>query len=171
MRYLFSLLLVIVLFSCKRDEITLNAPKVDIYLLKSFSFKVDQTTSPATISISDAVLSDTLLLRDQDILLYTQSSATFKSSKNIKTIIKDFGSNRGFAVTVNKDPIYFGLFHPSYLSSLVYGLSTIDPITYPLNNNLIIHYEFIAGNTYLQQFDKRNDARIIDALKQTGRVR
>lgn len=49
MRYLFSsLLLIILLFNCRRDEITSDALKVDIYILKSFSYKVDQTTSRAT---------------------------------------------------------------------------------------------------------------------------
>jgi hypothetical protein len=173
MKYLFCGLLFITLFAaCKKDN-TANksTSKVDIYMLKTFSINIDQTTNPATLSISNAVLADTPLVADKDIELYTQSSTSFKLTKNIKSIIQNYGPDKAFAVTVDNQPVYFGIFHPSYLSSIAFGLATIDPTIYTTDNEMSIRYATITGNTYLLQFDRRNDNRIINALETNGRLR
>lgn len=172
MRHIFYFLLIgAFLISCRSDQGLDTNPKVDIYKLKSFTIQPDQTTSPATLLLKDAVLSDTILVADKDIISYTQSSATFSLKNNIAPIIKDYTGNQGFAITVNKNPIYFGIFHPAYLSSMVIGIPTIDPIFYDIKKELTMNYILITGNTYLSQIDKRNDSQIIDALKQSGRLR
>lgn len=173
MRYLLYSLLTISLFAaCKKDKAANeNASKVDIYILKSFSLNVDQAANPSTLSISNAVLADTPLVADKDIKLYTQSSATFSLTKNVKTVIKDYGADKAFAITLNKQPIYFGIFHPSYLSSIAFGLATIDPTLYTTENEITIQYATITGNSYLFQLDKRNDDRLINSLRVTGKLR
>jgi hypothetical protein len=173
MNYLSYCLLFITLFAaCKKDSTAIkNASKVDIYLLKTFSINVDQTTTPSTLSLSNSILADTPLIADKDIELYTQLSTTFKFAKNIKSLIQNYGGDKAFAVTVDNQPVYFGIFHPAYLSSIAYGLATIDPIIYTTNNEISIQYATLTGNTYLLQFDRRNDDKIINALKTTGRVR
>lgn len=167
MRHIFSSLLLIILFSSCTKE---NTSKIDIYLLKSFSLTTDQTTNPFTQKISNAVLSETPFIVDQDIQFYTKSETTFQLSRDIKDIIKNYGPDKAFAVTVDNQPVYYGLFHPGYLSSMTIGVPTIDPIFY-FNNQIKIQFVLITGSSDLLTLDNRNDSRLINSLKTSGRLR
>ena len=90
--------------------------------------------------------------------------------KDIKSAIQNYGADKAFAVTVDGQTVYYGIFHPSYLSSIRFGVATIDP-TLSNANRLPIRYATIDGNDDLKKLDQRNDSRIIDALKATGRLR
>lgn len=167
-------LVAILLLSCnKKEDENNNGSKVDIYVLKSFSENVGMTGGVATISISNAVLADAPLVSDQDIESYTRSTTTFKLKKDIKSTIENYSKDKAFAVTVNNQPVYFGKFHPLYLSSITLGVATLDPILYSLHtsNELQIDFPTITGNASLQQLDKRNDSRVLDALRVSGRLR
>src|SRR6187401_2193770 len=87
MRYIFILCLTLILFvSCKKENTTPigNAPRMEIYLLESFTVNIDQATNPAALTIADAVLTETPLVADQDITYYSKSTTTFKLTKDIK---------------------------------------------------------------------------------------
>jgi hypothetical protein len=154
------------LVSCKKDF----GPSVDIYLLKSFTTTINTSTVPATVVISDAVLENSPLVADKDIVLYKEATKTFVILNDIYPIIKDFGQTNGFAVTVDKKPIYYGRFHPAYLSSITFGIATLDPWL-SRDNELSINFQHIDGNTMLPQLDKRNDKRILNTLEKTKRLR
>lgn len=159
--------LTLVLFvGCKKEE----GGRVDIYLLKSFTSRIDTTTTPATLSIEGAVLEAEPLVADSDIRYYKKSTTTFKLKKDIRPLVKDYGPDKGFAVMVDGQVVYYGRFHPAYMSSIVYGLATIDPVLLT-DNELPIQYVQWDNNSTLQQLDRRNDARIIQAFKASGRVR
>lgn len=167
MRRLFLCCLPLLLFvSCKKEQ----GPKVDLYLLKSYTETINQTTTPATLSLSNAVLDDAPFVADEDIRYYKKSTTTFTLKKNIKPIIHDYGADKAFAITVDKQPVYFGKFHPAYLSSIQFGVATIDPVLFS-DNELTIQFAMITGSSDLQQLDKRNDSRIINALKASGRLK
>lgn len=149
---------------CKKE----HGSRIEIYLLKSFTSTVDQTRTPAVISITNAVLDDTALITDQDILFYTKATTTFTLRKDIKATIQDYGPDKAFAVTVDNQPVYYGKFHPIYLSSITFGMATIDPVF--SNNELKIYFATTEGN-FFEQLDKRNDSRIINTLIATNRLR
>jgi hypothetical protein len=159
-------LTIFLVVSCKKE----HGSKVDIYLLKSFTSGVDQSTTPATVSITNAVLDDTPLVTDQDIQFYTKATTTFTLRKDIQTTIQNYGPDKAFVVTVDNQPVYYGKFHPLYLSSMAFGVATIAPSFYN-NSELKIDFTIIEGNSLLQQLDKRNDSRIINTLKATNRLR
>lgn len=161
-----SCLVLLSFLSCNKD----HGSRVDIYVLKSYTVNVNQSTNPFTLSISNAILQEIPLVADKDISFYHKASATFKLKKDIKSIIKNYGSDHAFAVTVDGEPIYYGKFHPAFLSSMVFGLPTIDPILFR-NNELEIKYVTIDGIPDLLQYDKRNDSRIIKTLEATNRLR
>ena len=167
MKQIFLYCLTLILFvSCKKE----HGSQVNIYLLKSFTSTVDQSTTPATNSITNAVLDDTPLVADHDIIFYTRAAATFTLGKDIQTVIQNYGSDKAFAVTVDNQPVYYGAFRPLYLSSITFGVATIYPLLYK-NNELKIDFPTIQDNNYMQQLDKRNDTRLINALKGTNRLR
>jgi len=170
MRHIFLYFLTVIMFiGCKKEKHDPGS-RIDIYLLKSFTTTVDQSTMPATISITNAVLDDTPLVSDRDIKVYVKATTTFVLREDIQTVIQNYGPDKAFAVTVDKQPVYYGRFHPFYLSSISFGLATISPL--PLNNDeLQIDFATIEGNSVLQQLDNRNDNRIINALKATNRLR
>jgi hypothetical protein len=152
--------------SCKKE----HASRIDIYILKSFTSAVDQSTVPATVSITNAVLENKPLVENRDILFYAKGTTTFVLKKDIQATIRDYGPDKAFAVTVDGQPIYYGSFHPMYLNSMTFGIATIAPFQFE-ENKLKIDFVIIEGNSLLQQLDKRNDRRIINALKATGRLR
>ena len=167
MRQIFIYCLTLILFvGCKKE----HSSRVDIYLLKSFTSTVDQSTTPATVSITNAVLEDTPLVGDEDIRFYTKATATITLRKDIQSTIQNYGPDKGFAVTVDNQPIYYGRFHPIYLSSMTFGVATIVPLFYN-NNELKIDFINLEGNSFLQQLDKRNDSRILNTMKATNRLR
>jgi len=167
MRYFISACFCLVLFiSCKKE----SDSRVDIYILKSFTANINQSVIPGTTIISNAVLEATPLVSDKDIAYYTRSTSTFKLKKDIKSAIEDYGADKAFAVTVNGEVVYYGLFHPAYLSSLVFGLATIDPFLYN-DKELAIQFVEITDNPDLKKLDKRNDESIINVFSGSGRLR
>lgn len=160
-----SCLVIMLLMGCSKEHST----KVDIYLLKSFTAGVDTTGTPGINVITNAVLDATPLVADKDIRFYTRESSTFTLRKDIQTTIKNYSRDKAFAVTVDGQVIYYGVFQPAYLSSVVIGLPTIRPMLYK-NNELRIDF-LNFGGTFINPLDKRNDARILDAFKASGRLR
>lgn len=161
----FSLLAVLLLAGCKKE----HGSRVDIYMLKSFTPGTDQSFTPRVNTITDAVLESTALIQDADILYYSKDSHTFTLRRDIKSIIQNYGPDKAFAVTVDNQVVYYGAFHPGYLSSLRFGIATIDPILIS-NNELRIDFINNTG-LYVHPLDKRNDDRIINTLRATGRLR
>jgi len=143
--------------------------KVEIYLLQSYTTHSDPS-NPGLVSINNAVLQDTPFVRDDEIRYYDQQARSFRIRTNIKQDIQTFGPDKAFAVTVNNEPVYYGRVHPAYLSSITLGIATIDPILTG-TNDLPMRYMMIDQMPILQQLDKRNDQRILNAFRATGRLR
>jgi hypothetical protein len=166
MKHIFFLWLgVLLLAGCKKE----HGSRVDIYMLKSFTAGIDRTVTPAVNTITNATLDNTPLVADEDIVLYDKETSTFTLKKDIKSIIQNYGPDKAFAVTVDNQVVYYGAFHPGYMSSMVFGLATIDPILYN-NRELRIQFINITG-LYVHPLDKRNDDQIIRSLRATARLR
>jgi hypothetical protein len=139
-------------------------------LITKKSFTIHTSTTPQTVVINNAILETNPFVADKDILVYTKVTSTFTILKDIYPIIKDFGMGMGFAITVDDNPIYYGRFHPAFLSSITFGVSTIDPAI-SLGSELPIHFALLNGNAMLQSLDQRNDERILYSLRETNRLR
>src|SRR5688572_21839900 len=128
------LILLVGIIGCNKDH-DQSKNKVEIYLLESFS-TVDNATTPEAIAITDAKLEKKPLVANNDIEYYEQAQYLFKLKKNTKPLIKDFSKDRGFAVTVNDETVYYGLFHPTFLSSITFGVATIDPFAFTTESSV-----------------------------------
>ena len=172
MHYLCILIVALAAAGCTGEAILplkgLNN-KIEIYQLKSYSQKIDTSFAIRTVVLSDLVLEDNPLVTDNEIRSYTQSAYTFELSKNLNPIIKDFGPDKAFVVTVDKEVIYFGMFRPAYLNSLLFSVPYIEPIL--TDNNLHINYATMGTTGTPQPIDKRNDLKLINALKATNRLK
>lgn len=167
MKLIIAFSLALILFAgCKKE----HHHSVDIYLLKSFNVSVGQS-STGEVSNTNAILDDAPLVANQDIRFYKRKTTTFILKKDIKTILQNYGADKAFAVTIDDQPVYYGKFHPGYLSSLAFGVATIDPLMIVDDKELKIDFISIEGNSFLQLLDKRNDERIINALRSSGRLR
>lgn len=165
MKSCFVSCLVLLFFAgCKKEQ----GPRIDIYVLKSFTSTVDLSTNPVTFLITNAVLENTAWVADRDILFYKRATTSFILRKKTQLNLQNYGPDKAFAVTVDDQPVYYGRFHPAYLSSISFGVATISSA---LNNELKIDFPSIEGNLFLQQLDKRNDSRLINSLKATNRLR
>jgi len=167
MKFLACFLLLVIGISCDKDH---SDNRVEIYLLKSFSI-VSNATIPETVTITDAKLEKNPLVADNDIEYYKQSEWLFKLKKNIRPLIQDFSSDKGFAVMVNNHVVYYGIFHPAFLSSITFGLATIDPFTFITESSVTMQYANFNNNPQLTQLDKRNDPRLLEAMSASGRLR
>ncbi|RYZ49356.1 MAG: hypothetical protein EOO14_20785 [Chitinophagaceae bacterium] len=166
MKRLFVLaLLAGLLVGCKKE----GEDKVEIYLLESFTRTVDASATPATIKITDARFSGSPLVADADIAGYSPAKHTFYLKKNVNPAIKNFGPDKAFAVTVNRQPVYYGEFRPLHLSSVVYGISFVEP--YMTTREMKIDYLWLDNVPRIQNLDKRNDSRLVKALLKSGRLR
>ena len=167
MKFLACFLLVLGGISCDKDH---SDDRVEIYLLKSFSI-VSIPTTPGTLTITDAKLEKNPLVANNDIEYYRQSEWLFKLKKNIRPLVQDFSSDKGFAVMVNNHVVYYGIFHPAFLSSIAFGIATIDPFMFTTDNSVSMQFANLDNNPQLSQLDKRNDPRLLAAMSASGRLR
>ena len=168
-RFICAILLLLFCSRCSKVG-AIDASRVDIYLLKSFSRNLDTSRQIGLTMINQPVLENEPIVRNSEILFYQQRDAIFKLSTDIKPIVEKLGPDRGFAVTIDGRPVYFGTFHPDYLSSILYGSATINPSEI-INNKLKIDFAYMDNFPFLQSYDKRNDPDILQAFKQSGRLR
>lgn len=150
---------------CKKE----GEEKVEIYLLESFTRTVNVSTTPATIKITDASFSGAPLVADADIGGYSPTKHTFYLKKDVNPVVKNFGPDKAFAVTVNRQPVYYGEFRPLYLSSIVFGIPFVEPLM--TKREIAIGYMWLDNVPQVPNLDKRNDSRLVSALLKSGRLR
>ena len=164
------LLLTLAAFSCCNKAASVSGKKVEIYVLSSFTRVLDTSRQMGIIRIEDPVLHAEPLVKNSDILFYERSTSSLKLLRNIQPVLDTLDAFHAFAVTVDREPIYYGSFRPMYLSSILYGTATINP-NYLENNKLKIDFAYLDTYPFLETLDKRNDPRIIDAFRSSGRLR
>ena len=168
MKQLLSICLLLgLLAGCKKEGD--NTEKVEIYLLQSFSRSVDASAGLAITRYNNTTLSPTPLVANSDIVNYSPAKTTFYLKKDIGPVVKDFGPDKAFAVTVNKRIIYVGEFRPAWLSSVVFGIATINP-TFVNGRQIPVDYIRLDNRPDLKELDRRNDNRLLQAMLKSGRL-
>ena len=118
---LFFLTIAIFCLSCEKD-IVKGDGTVEVYLLK----RSQLVTGKCQIDPLESVLQDTAIIKNQDILEYSQSNYQFKLTDLAIQKVKTFRDFTAFAVTVDKQVIYYGFFKPSISSSSCDHSITMD---------------------------------------------
>ena len=154
--------------SCEKDNTPSNA-EVEFYLLSSFKTK-DGTCK---IIDSSVIMSDSALIKYDEIISYNMRNYSFKISDRIADWLNDFEHSRihtrAFALTIDKEIIYTGYFWAGF-SSAMCGWIVIDPLNYSGNNELIVKLGYpglVVGDTIP---DKRNDKKLLDVLRMDNKL-
>jgi len=168
LKKLFLCCLFLGLFAGCKKENTGN-DKVEIYLLQSYTRTVDASAAPAFTRYNNVSLSAAPLVADSDITRYNPVTTTFHLRKDIAPAIRDFGPDKAFAVTVNNQIIYVGEFRPAWLSSVVFGIASINP-TFASERKIKVDFIRIDNRPDANDLDRRNDKRLLDALLKSGRL-
>jgi hypothetical protein len=148
--------------SCKKSTVN-PGDTVEIYLLKtSQSVPGKCQVDPLT-----AILQDTSIIKNQDILGYSRNNYQFKLTKTAIEKVKIFSDFTRFAVTVDRQVIYYGIFKPSYSSSSCDHSITMD-LDWVENIFLRLGYPGLQQGVTID--DQRNNSLLIATLKNQGKL-
>ena len=144
----FFLTIVIFCISCKKEYVK-GGEAVEVYLLK----RSQLVTGRCQIDPLLSVLQDTAIIKNQDILEYSQSKYEFKLTE-----------------TVDKQVIYYGFFKPSVSSSSCDHSITMD-LDWTSGNkiNLRLGYPSLMQSVTID--DERNHSMLIATLRNQGKLK
>ena len=151
--------------SCGVDNSKTNE-SVEIYLLKKYKW----VTGKCKIDASHSVLQDTPIIRNQDILEYSQREYQFKLTDSGLLRMSCFQLYTPFAVTVDKQVVYYGLFIPSIWSNSCYH-SIIMTNDIWSRDKINIRLGYPGELPTEKMLDERNNTRLLDRLKIQGKLR
>lgn len=165
MRPLYFILIMNMLFlSCKKDNVKAGRT-VEIYLLKNYQVMAGKCQVDPSLS----VLQDTATIKNQDILQYSKTEYQFKLTDIAIKKVKAFRDKTPFAVTVDKQVIYYGFFKPSISSSSCDNSITMD-IAWASDNKISIKLGYPGQLQGVTIDDQRNNPNLITTLKNQGKL-
>jgi hypothetical protein len=164
MRYsLFCLLMAITLCSCKKDHTT-PGNLLEVYVLQSFQL----VNGKCQIDAATAILESQPTVFNDDILEYSKSQHEFKLNDAAFQRIRNFHDWTPFAVTVDRNAIYYGFFKPSISSSSCEHSITMDIASFTEKKILLrLGYPGTSGTGI---DDQRNNPLLIATLKKQGKL-
>jgi hypothetical protein len=162
---LLFLALAIFCLSCEKDNLKGDG-NVEIYLLK----RSQLVTGKCQIDPLDSVLQDTAIIKNQDILEYSQSNYQFKLTDLAIQKVKTFQDFTAFAVTVDKRVIYYGFFKPSVSSSSCDHSITMD-LDWTTGNKINLKLGYPGQLKDVTIDDERNNAKLVATLRNQGKLK
>ena len=165
MRKIFFLVAIIIsCLSCKKDK-SQAGQIVEVYLLKTYQ----PVSGKCQVNPSTSVLGTTAIIKNEDILEYSQADHKFKLSTVAAGKVAAFTDFVPFAVAVDGKPVYYGIFKQYYSSS-------------SCDNSIIMHLDFASSNKIVLNLgypgdaigaidDQRNNPILIATLAKQGKLR
>lgn len=163
--YRFFLLLLFTSLSCKKDDDHQSGGGlVEIYALESFR----HVQQKCQVDPSTAVLRAQPVISNSEIISYSRGSYIFKLSDQGKQDAKIFNDLPAFAVTVNKEVIYYGFYKPFTSSSSCDHSITVN-IAFP-SGNLSMNLGYPGPLEGITIDDQRSNAKLLKALNAQGKL-
>ncbi len=156
---------IIICLSCSKQNAA-GGEVVEIYLLKTSQTFFGKCQIDPTAS----ALEDAAVIKNNDILFYFKSSHEFKLSNEAFQKVKTFLGRTPFAVTVDKQVIYYGFFMPSIMSSSCDHSITMD-IAWPGDNKVVLRLGYPGLPAGATIDDQRNNSRLLATLKAQDKLR
>lgn len=158
----FIILISVMLFACKKDATSGGKP-VEIYLLKSFQL----VTGKCQVNAATVVLEDQPLVLNSDITAYNKSEYEYSLTGAAFDKIKTLTPRTPFAITVNKNVVFYFIFMPSIMSSTCDNSITMDLKYQEKQIYLRLGYPWATGTID----DQRNNPAILESFKLQGKLR
>ena len=162
---LFILVIMVTCISCKKESVN-TGEKVEIYLLKTYQ----RVTNKCQIDPSFSILHDTATVMNEDILEYSKSDYTFTLNEKAMQKVRAFRDFTPFAVTVDKQVIYYGFFKPSISSSSCDNSITMD-IEWTTGSKIFLRLGYPGTPQGVSIDDQRNNEKLLKTLKNQGKLR
>ncbi len=151
-------------FSCKKNASA--GEEVEIYLLKTYQ----PVTGKCQVDAATAILQDAPAIRNDDIVAYSKSEYTFELTNNGIQKAKTFISGAPFAVTVDKEVIYYGYFKPGISSSSCDHSITMN-YDLPGGNKISLKLGYPGITAGVTIDDQRNNPKLLASLSAQGKLR
>ncbi|HSC55069.1 MAG TPA: hypothetical protein VLC98_15665 [Phnomibacter sp.] len=155
----------VVFLSCKKDTVKAGG-RVEIYLLKTFQ----TVPGRCQVDAATALLQDTPTVRDQDILAYSQTGCQFRLTEPAIQSVKTFKDFTPFAVTVDKQVIYYGFFKPGISSSSCDHSITMD-IDWVSGDKISLKLGYPGELPGATIDDERNHQKLVATLNSQGKLK
>ncbi len=159
--------IIIISMSCNNPDIPGNS--VDFYALSEYhtlehSMKIIEST---------VELSDSIIIPYDEILSYHPQTNTFYITEHLSDILSDWENHplarKPFAVVADRELIYTGYFWYGFMSSSCDWV-VIDPIDYSGENKLAVRMGYPGLIDGDQIPDRRNDPRLLEILREGGKL-
>jgi hypothetical protein len=161
---LYTLALTIFCLSCKKNSVE-PGKTVEIYLLTNYQ----NIPGKCQVDAATAVLPDTATIENQDILTYSPSRYQLKLTATAIAKIKGMRDATAFAVTVDKQVIYFGFYKPVYSSSTCEHSITMD-LDWVSNNKIVFKPGYPGPPSLFVIEDNRNNPKLIETLRSQRKI-
>jgi competence protein ComGF len=157
--------------SCeKKSKVDKDEPsgknEVAIYILKSSR----QVPGFCKVDPSTAVLSDTPLVKNNEIIEYFKSAREFRLTTEAQRRISMLRERTNFAVTVDKKVIYYGVNMPLTMSSTCPNSITMH-INIPQQDRIVLQLGYPAQAADPGIADERNNEKLLNALESQNKLR
>lgn len=159
------LTIILICSACKKGNVQPGAT-VEIYLLKT----VQTVPGKCQVDPSYTILQDTPIIRNQDIISYSTTDHKFKLTDTSIQKLKALMGRTPFAVTVDRQVVYYAFYMPNYLSSSCDQSITMD-IDWTSGNQVYFRLGYPGQLQGVAIEDNRNDARLLATLKSQGKLR
>jgi len=164
-KVLLILIIISASLSCKKDKIKAG-DTVEFYLLKTYQV----INRRCQIDPSATILRDTAMIRDQDIIQYSQNNYEFTLSNAAIEKVKTLKDQTPFAVTVDKQVVYYGFFKPSYSSSSCDYSITMD-IAWTFRDKISLRLGYPGVLDGITIDDQRNHPKLVATLRKQGKLK
>jgi hypothetical protein len=165
--YASSILILILLASCREKQANISGNEFSIYLLAG-------EVSPEKIDLTKPLeLAVNPLISVKDMVNYDKATHEIQLTESGYEIMHNLTvptQGKAFAVCVNGEIIYTGAFWAPY-SSQSFGGIVIDPFQATKENPIIQITLGYPGQTFFEGEDSRADARIMQALEKIGKLK
>ena len=150
--------------SCKKEN-GKAGENVEIYLLQTYQ----PIAGKCQVDPSRSSLDDGATITNADILQYSRATYQFKLSENAIQKVRAFHDYTPFAVTVDKDVIYFGIFKHGYSSSSCSQSITMQ-VDWGAENKIYMGLGYPGLTQGITVDDQRNNSKLISSLEKQGKL-
>jgi len=153
------------LLSCNKDNAGAGKP-VEFYQLESFNYVANK----CMVDSSSAILKSDPFINNADIIAYSKSAFTYKLSAAAINRVKALQGRVPFAVTVDKQVVYFAFFNEVILSSSCEHSISMD-LDLGSSDKILLKLGYPGALQGVPINDQRNNPLLLSALSSQGKLK